>query len=746
MSAASPSVSSVSPNPAPGSTSAQTLTINGSNFVSGATVTYHDPQGNSYPGHSTTFVSSGQLTDSSFNDANDGGTWTVTVVNPSGSSSSAYSFTVSAASPSVSSVSPNPAPGSTSAQTLTINGSNFVSGATVTYHDPQGNSYPGHSTTFVSSGQLTDSSFNDANDGGTWTVTVVNPSGSSSSAYSFSVSAASPSVSSVSPNPASGSTSAQTLTINGSNFVSGATVTYHDPQGNSYPGKSTTFVSSGQLTDPAFNDASDGGTWTVTVVNPGGSSSSAYSFSVSAASPSVSSVSPNPVSGSTSAQTLTINGSNFVSGATVTYHDPQGNSYPGHSTTFVSSSQLTDSSFNDANDGGTWTVTVVNPSGSSSSAYSFSVSAASPSVSSVSPNPAPGSTSAQTLTINGSNFVSGATVTYHDPQGNSYPGHSTTFVSSSQLTDSSFNDANDGGTWTVTVVNPSGSSSSAYSFSVSAASPSVSSVSPNPASGSTSAQTLTINGSNFVSGATVTYHDPQGNSYPGHSTTFVSSGQLSDSSFNDANDGGTWTVTVVNPSGSSSSAYSFSVSAASPSVSSVSPNPAPGSTSAQTLTINGSNFVSGATVTYHDPQGNSYPGHSTSFVSSSQLTDSSFNDANDGGTWTVTVVNPSGSSSSAYSFSVSAASPSVSGVSPNPAPGSTSAQTLTINGSNFVSGATVTYHDPQGNSYPGHSTTFVSSGQLSDSSFNDANDGGTWTVTVVNPSGSSSSAYSFSVN
>src|SRR5208283_2881675 len=219
---------------------------------SGATLTYHDPQGNSYPGHSTTFVNSGQLIDPAFNDANDGGTWTVMVVNPGGLSSAAFGFTVSAAGPTVTSVSPNPVPGSSSAQQLTINGSNFVSGATLTYHDPQGNSYPGHSTTFVNSGQLIDPAFNDANDGGTWTVMVVNPGGLSSAAYSFSVSAAGPTVTSVSPNPVPGSSSAQQLTINGSNFVSGATLTYHDPQGNSYPGHSTTFVNSGQLIDPAF--------------------------------------------------------------------------------------------------------------------------------------------------------------------------------------------------------------------------------------------------------------------------------------------------------------------------------------------------------------------------------------------------------------------------------------------------------------------------------------------------------------
>ena len=35
-----------------------------------------------------------------------------------------------------------------------------------------------------------------------------------------------------------------------------------------------------QLTDAAFNNANDGGTWTVTVVNPGGASSTAFTFTV----------------------------------------------------------------------------------------------------------------------------------------------------------------------------------------------------------------------------------------------------------------------------------------------------------------------------------------------------------------------------------------------------------------------------------------------------------------------------------
>jgi hypothetical protein len=325
------------------------------------------------------------------------GSTELTATASSGATAS-ISVTVSAASsgPMVGGVLPTPVQPSNGGQTLTINGSNFLSGATLTYHDPQGNSHPGHSTTFVNSGQLVDPAFNDANDAGTWTVIVVDPAGQSSNTFNFTVSAstAAPSVNAVSPNPVSGTNSAQTLTINGSNFLSGATLTYYDTNGNAYPGHNTNFISSTQLVDPAFNDANDGGSWTVAVVNPGGVSSVAFTFPVSSTAPSVSSVSPNPVPGSNSAQTLTINGSNFLSGATLTYHDPQGNSYPGHSANFISSTQLVDPAFNDANDAGTWTVIVVNPGGQSSSAFSFTVSASAPSVSSVSPNPVPGSASA----------------------------------------------------------------------------------------------------------------------------------------------------------------------------------------------------------------------------------------------------------------------------------------------------------------------------------------------------------------
>jgi len=55
-----------------------------------------------------------------------------------------FSFTVTATAPppSISLLSPSSYPANNNNQSMQINGSNCQSGATVTFHDPQGNAYP----------------------------------------------------------------------------------------------------------------------------------------------------------------------------------------------------------------------------------------------------------------------------------------------------------------------------------------------------------------------------------------------------------------------------------------------------------------------------------------------------------------------------------------------------------------------------------------------------------------------------
>ena len=112
--------------------------------------------------------------------------------------------------------------------------------------------------------------------------------------------------------PASGPVAGGTaITITGSGFATGATVTIG--------GTSASAIVAGSTTINAVTPAHTAGSVNVVVTNPGGESgtlSNGFLYAA-AAPPSVSSITPNsgPTAGGTS---VTINGSNFVSGATVT--------------------------------------------------------------------------------------------------------------------------------------------------------------------------------------------------------------------------------------------------------------------------------------------------------------------------------------------------------------------------------------------------------------------------------------------
>jgi trimeric autotransporter adhesin len=120
-----------------------------------------------------------------------------------------------------------------------------------------------------------------------------------------------------------------TLTVNGSGFVSGAVVYWDNIA------LTTSYVSSTQLT--AQVPASDlTGTFSafVNVANPGGLYSGALYFYVVALDPSISNLAPTSVVAKTAPSPIIVNGSNFMSGASVRWN---GKPVP---TTYLSSSQL----------------------------------------------------------------------------------------------------------------------------------------------------------------------------------------------------------------------------------------------------------------------------------------------------------------------------------------------------------------------------------------------------------------------
>ena len=178
-----------------------------------------------------------------------------------------------------------------------------------------------------------------------------------------------PSIISVSPTSATAGGSSFTLTVNGSNFVSGATVDWNGTA------QSTTYVSSSQLTASiTAADIASAGTDTISVVNPGpgGGPSSQVNFAVNAPAPTIGSLLPAAVTAGNSAFVLTVSGANFVSTSTVQWNG--GNRITAYISPSQVSAQITAA---DVATSGMASITVVNPAsaGGTSSPASFTVNA-----------------------------------------------------------------------------------------------------------------------------------------------------------------------------------------------------------------------------------------------------------------------------------------------------------------------------------------------------------------------------------
>ncbi len=183
-----------------------------------------------------------------------------------------FKLTVQTSAPTITGISPTSAIAGGGAFTLTVNGTNFVSGSTVDFN---GNA---RATTFVSSTQLTAAILaSDIATAGTFNVTVTNPGGGTSNLASFAVNNPAPTITSLSPSSALVDGTAFTLTVNGTGFVSTSVVNF------GANARVTAFVSATQLTAAILaSDIATAGNFSVTVTNPapGGGTSNAASFTV----------------------------------------------------------------------------------------------------------------------------------------------------------------------------------------------------------------------------------------------------------------------------------------------------------------------------------------------------------------------------------------------------------------------------------------------------------------------------------
>jgi hypothetical protein len=276
-------------------------------------------------------------------------------------------------------------------------------------------------TTFVNSGQLTavlpDTSMASPL---TASISVVQADGTSyKAAAGFTVTNAIPVVSSISPALVHANAGAFTLTVNGSNFVSGAAVFWKSVA------LATTFVNSTQLTAQVPNGyIASAGAATITVKQPDSvPSTTSCTLTITQPLATVTSISPTTKPAASGAFTLTVMGTQFMTASTVQWNGVA------LATTFVSATQLTASvPGGRIATPGAIPVTVVQSDGTASTPAVFTVSDPIPALTGLVPSSKPHGNATFVIIVNGTQFLSGATVLW-----NGAP-LATSFVATTQVT------------------------------------------------------------------------------------------------------------------------------------------------------------------------------------------------------------------------------------------------------------------------------------------------------------------------
>jgi hypothetical protein len=249
--------------------------------------------------------------------------------------------------------------------------------------------------------------------------------------------------------------------------------------------------------------------------------------------------------------------------------------------------------------------------------------------------------------------------------------------------------------------------------------PQITSISPTSTAAPAAQFTLTVNGTTLISGSTVYWNSTA------LTTTWVSNTQLTaivPTTLTTSQE--TATITVQSSYGTGNPA-SFAILG--PAISSFSPASAVAGGAQFSVTVNGSNFISGDAVVW-----NSTP-LTTTYVNSTQLT--AVVTAGLIASATTASITVTGTSGTAAAASYSVFAPTITGLSPDWAGAGGSGFTLTVNGAGFAPGATVYW------GATALATSFVNSGQLSATvSSTQIATYGAYNVTVQDSAGTSPAA------
>lgn len=541
--------------------------------------------------------------------------------------------------PTVGSTSPDGGPAAGNA-TVRVIGTNFQSGATITFDGD-----PCAPVTFVSATEL--DCVTPAHVLGAVTVEVTNPDtqvGSLGNAYTYRLP---PTLSSVSP--AGGTTAGGTaIVLTGTDFMAGATVTIDSVACTVTAETPPTSIT---CTTPAHA----AGAFDVSVTNPDGQTSTLTNGFTYLAPPTVASVSPNSgaLAGNT---TVTVTGTGFFNGATVDFGGSA-------CATVLVTSSTTLTCITSAHAAGAVTVTVTNidgQSGGAGSAYSYSPA---PAITAISPG-AGALAGNTTVTITGTDFVNGATVDF----GGSPCAVTSTAATQIVCTTSS----HAAGAVDVTVTNPDTQddvSSGGYTYQPT---PTITGVSPGGISTS-GGNTLTLSGTGFVAGADVVIG--------GVACVVTALTSTSIDCTTGVHAAGVADIVVTNDDTQSATLTSGVTYLDPPTITGVSPTTGP-LAGGGTLTVSGTNFFTGAVVEIN--------GISCPVLTQSGTEITCTIPADVGGAHDVVVTNVDGEAVTLPGGYTHQPRPTVTSVAFN-AGAVSGGTTVTVNGSDFLNGALVSF-------------------------------------------------------
>jgi hypothetical protein len=585
----------------------------------------------------------------------------ITVTSPGGTATSASSFTV-LLSPSISSFAPTSGPVGTE---VTVQGSGFTGVTAVSFSGTAASSFTVDS----------DISLRATVAAGTTTgqISITGPEGTGTSSSNFTV-LLPPSITSFAP--PSGPVGTE-VTVQGSHFTGVTTVSFNGTAASSF-----TVDSDISLRATVAAGTSSG---QITVTSPGGTATSASSFTVLLP-PSISSFAP--TSGPVGTE-VTVQGSHFTGVTAVSFNGTAASSFTADSDVALRATVAAGTT--------TGQISITGPEGTGTSASSFTVLLP-PSIASFAPTSGPVGTE---MTIQGSHFTAVTAVAFNGTGASSFTADSDTSLRATVAAGTSSGQ--------ITVTSPGGTATSASSFTV-LLPPSITSFAP--PSGSVGTE-VTVQGSGFTGVTAVAFNGTAASSFTADSDVALRATVAAATSSGQ--------ITVTSPGGTATSASSFTVLLP-PSITSFAPTSGPIGTE---VTVQGSGFTGVTAVSFNGTAASSFTVESDVALRATVAAGT--------GSGPISITSPGGTATSASSFTV-LLPPSISSFAPT---SGTVGTEVTVQGSGFTGVTAVSFNGTGASSFTVDSDVALRATVAAATT--------TGTIAVTGPGGTATSASSFTV-